>query len=325
MKPLISFLMTTYNDMGIFPMAVASLQSQTFSDWELLILDNSETKEPWETLQKYEVSDARIRIFKSDHNIGWAKGTAELLPKAQGEYMTFLAADDFINADTLDGLAEVLERESPDVAFVGNAFTRVDQNLEVEVLGGNCPIYHVYDKKRRSECIFEVLQSAYYNTMFHYCKISFLREFEIDFYEPFYGDCGGMTAALCKASKVLTYDRVIYLLSMNTSQTYGKYTWDFYKVISQQWQNVSEVFLREKFEDDEKIRFVAEKIFDNFVGNLDILLNDGICRDKKMNLMQVTQEDRKKQVREMMQDEGLMDLFDYLGQMRLKEALMELV
>ncbi|MBQ7506142.1 MAG: hypothetical protein IJT05_02345, partial [Lachnospiraceae bacterium] len=165
------------------------------------------------------------------------------------------------------------------------------------------------------------LSQTYYNSMFHYCRLSFLKTHGIDFYEPFYGDCGGMTEALCRAEKILSYDKVVYLLTMNTSQTHGKYTWNFYRIISGQWKAFKEVFERENYRGEQNIRYVAEKIFDNLVGHIDILMNNGTCRDKCMNPISVTYEQRMLQVKEMLQDPYIADLFNYLGQNRLKAAL----
>ena len=321
MKPYLSFLMTTYNDMRIFPVTVASLQSQAFRDWELLILDNSDGEGPWEQIMKTAAADPRIHAFRSAENVGWAKGTSELLKHANGEYVTFLAADDFLNADSLVDLSRALSETGPDVAFVGNAYVELAEDMSIRILGGVSPEYHIYDNTHRSECIADILSHTYYNSMFHYCRLSFLKTHGIDFYEPFYGDCGGMTEALCRAEKILSYDKAVYLLTMNTSQTHGKYTWNFYRIISGQWKAFKEVFERENYRGEQNIRYVAEKIFDNLVGHIDILMNNGTCRDKCMNPISVTYEQRMLQVKEMLQDPYIADLFNYLGQNRLKAAL----
>ena len=216
-------------------------------------------------------------------------------------------------------------RQNDDVAFVGNAYVEVSDDMNIRVLGGVCPPYRVYDERDRSAAITEILKNTYYNSLFHYERVDFLKETGVDFFEPYYGDCGGMTAVMCKAKKIVTFDKVIYLLSMNTSQTYGKYTWDFYRIISGQWQMVKEVFESENYTDDESVRYVAEKIFDNLVGHIDILMNSGICRDRYMNPMDVSAKMRIDQVKNMLDDRYIDDLFEYLGQQRLREALAETV
>lgn len=302
-------------------MAVASLQNQSFQNWELLILDNASTEDSWNIVTQVTDKDARIEAFRNEENVGWAKGTSLLLPKAKGEYVTFLAADDFINDETLGDLAVKLEKEKPDIAFVGNAFLEVKDDLSIRVLGGNCPRYCLYGPENRSECIVEILKTVYFNSMFHYCRTSFLDECGIDFFTPYYGDCGGMTEGLCRANKIMTYDRVVYLLSMNTSQTYGMSIWDYYKVTSGQWKSLSEVFERENYSEEDNVRFVAEKIFDNYLSHLDILMNNGNCRDRYMNPIEVSQEKKIQQVRDLLNDEYMNKLLDFLHQERLKKAL----
>jgi glycosyltransferase involved in cell wall biosynthesis len=184
MKPLITFLMTTYRKMEIFSMAVASLQNQSFQNWELLILDNASTEDSWNIVTQVTDKDARIEAFRNEENVGWAKGTSLLLPKAKGEYVTFLAADDFINDETLGDLAVKLEKEKPDIAFVGNAFLEVKDDLSIRVLGGNCPKYCLYGPENRSECIVEILKTVYFNSMFlGFYQISIYRKNVYLFFE----------------------------------------------------------------------------------------------------------------------------------------------
>ena len=106
-KPLITFAMCTYNDASLLTYSIESLLHQDFKDWELLVLDNSTTsEEPWRILSNYANYDSRIKLSRSEENVGWAKGMSLILEKASGKYATFLAADDFIEEDALSGLAK---------------------------------------------------------------------------------------------------------------------------------------------------------------------------------------------------------------------------
>ena len=63
------------------------------------------------------------------------------------------------------------------------------------------------------------MQSLYYNSFFHFERISFLKENNIDFFEPYYADFEGMTEAMCRAKRMVVVDKALYALTENTSQT----------------------------------------------------------------------------------------------------------
>lgn len=52
-----------------------------------------------------------------------------------------------------------------------------------------------------------------------------------------------------------------------------------------------------------------------------ILQNNGVCRDKYMDIINVTPDDRRRQASEMLRDDELIDLFECLGQNRLMDVL----
>lgn len=98
-----SVFMCVYNHTELLQQAINSVLQQSEPSFELLILDNSDhnREKSWQLLTENSKQDLRIRIFQSGENVGWAKGASILLEKAQGKYMTFLAADDFLLPEAL--------------------------------------------------------------------------------------------------------------------------------------------------------------------------------------------------------------------------------
>ena len=88
-EPRFTIMMAVYNDTSLLNAAISSCLRQNFSSWELLILDNSDKSEaPWKMIQNAMTYDKRIRGFRSEKNVGWAKGSQVLLGHAKGEYVT---------------------------------------------------------------------------------------------------------------------------------------------------------------------------------------------------------------------------------------------
>jgi len=88
----VSILMTVYNALPYLQEAVESLLSQTYQNFELVIIENGSTDGSKKIIAAYD--DPRIRIIDFDENIGRTPGLSRALQEAQGELVAVLDADD---------------------------------------------------------------------------------------------------------------------------------------------------------------------------------------------------------------------------------------
>lgn len=313
--PLFSYMMTTYNDDRLLNAAINSLLRQSFMDWELIVLDNSDQNEGvWKMLCNAMYADKRIHAFKSERNVGWAKGASICLEHVKGVYTSFLAADDCVNAETLGYMSRILEREAPDILWVGVCATEYGER-EASVTGARIPPeYRIWEPRgNRSHAIAEVIRDVYYNSFFHYMKVSFLREHNIDFFEPYYGDCGGMIEAVIHAEKMIAIDKLIYFLTENTSQTKGWWLWDICKSRTiLQWTGIRELFLSETSGRREDMEYIAERIMGNVTADMHALCL-GRCRDKYMNPIEVSGQDILSQLEEILFCDEVSEMLSLAG------------
>ncbi|MBC7981700.1 glycosyltransferase [Candidatus Parcubacteria bacterium] len=86
--------MCTYNRAHFIQQAVDSVLSQTFQDWELLILDDCSTDNTVEVISPY-LTDPRIKHIKNETNLGITKNRNKALTLATGEYVAVLDSDDY--------------------------------------------------------------------------------------------------------------------------------------------------------------------------------------------------------------------------------------
>lgn len=312
-KPLITFAMCTYNDTSLLTYSIESLLHQDFKDWELLVLDNSTTsEEPWRILSNYANYDSRIKISRSEENVGWAKGMSLILEKASGKYATFLAADDFIEEDALSGLAKVMTESAPDIIWVGYRSCVFEDQKLFEV-ARSIPEYRIYANAQRSASITELMQTVYYNSLFHYMNVDFLKKNHIDFFSPYYSDCGSMTVAMCKAAHMIIYPGIIYNLVLNTSQTAGHYVMNSYKTMfAVQWEAISEIHVKEHASYKSR-NYVAERIGRNYFANLGHLCSRR-CRNSYMNNISITMNELASQLIEALSNTSLQNLHYYMGE-----------
>lgn len=151
--PKVSVLMTVYNGDPYLKEAIDSIVAQTFSDWELIAVENGSSDKSPAILDSY--SDERIRVFALPQNIGRTPALRYAFEQAQGEYTAVLDADDVSCPERLMKQVAYLDQH-PEVGVVGT-WTKlinrlgeeigsieppVDGNELYEVLGWSNPIAH---------------------------------------------------------------------------------------------------------------------------------------------------------------------------------------
>ncbi len=92
MTPLVSVVMASKNYARFLPAAIGSVLAQTFSNWELIIVDDGSTDDTPATMLPYR-ADPRIRYIPSD-KLGQSRAKSLGVRFARGEFVAFLDADD---------------------------------------------------------------------------------------------------------------------------------------------------------------------------------------------------------------------------------------
>ncbi|AFZ01811.1 glycosyltransferase family 2 protein [Calothrix sp. PCC 6303] len=92
-SPRISVVIPAYNAAQFLPAAITSVQHQTFSDWELLIINDGSTDDTVEVVRQYEQRDTRIHLI-NQVNQGVSAARNQGVENSQGQIIAFLDADD---------------------------------------------------------------------------------------------------------------------------------------------------------------------------------------------------------------------------------------
>jgi glycosyltransferase involved in cell wall biosynthesis len=124
--PEVSVIIPTYNCDRYLPEAIASVQQQTFQDWEVIVIDDGSTDETQQAIAPYANS---IRYLYQD-NQGVAAARNHGIQQAAGEWIAFLDADDFFFPEKLEAQVAVT-RAHPGVGMVHSGWRRVNAQ-------GNC-------------------------------------------------------------------------------------------------------------------------------------------------------------------------------------------
>jgi glycosyltransferase involved in cell wall biosynthesis len=116
MSPKVSILIPTYNYAHYIGEAIESALNQTYTDFELIIIDDQSRDNTDEVVARY-LTDPRVRYYKNKVNLGLAANFNEALKYASGEYIKYLLADDLFHPALLEKMVPVME-QYPNVSLV---------------------------------------------------------------------------------------------------------------------------------------------------------------------------------------------------------------
>lgn len=120
-------MIPTYNYAKYLPEAIESVLSQSYTDFELLIIDDHSTDETARIVSRYAGEDRRISFKINPHNVGMVENWNMCLRQAAGEYVKYLFADDLLcSVDAIRLMIEALD-DSPEVSLVASARQRIDK------------------------------------------------------------------------------------------------------------------------------------------------------------------------------------------------------
>jgi glycosyltransferase involved in cell wall biosynthesis len=114
-KPLVSIIIPTYNRAHLIGETIQSVISQTYTNWELLVIDDGSEDETEAVVSGFK--DHRISYFRLNHTgyLGRVKNYG--IRKSSGEYIAFLDSDDLWRPDKLEWQLKLLSQH-PDARFI---------------------------------------------------------------------------------------------------------------------------------------------------------------------------------------------------------------
>lgn len=116
-NPKVSVLIPAYNYGLYLPEAIESVLNQTYTNFELIVVDNCSSDNTQEIVARYAENDSRVTFRQNSENIGMYRNYNQALLHANGEYIKFLNADDKFAPTLLEEFVKILD-EHPSVSIV---------------------------------------------------------------------------------------------------------------------------------------------------------------------------------------------------------------
>lgn len=124
--PLVSVCIPNFNMARYLPAALDSALAQTYSDIEILAIDNHSTDESWAVLKEYSARDSRCRVLRNPINHGLPRNWNRCLHEARGTYLVMLSADDTLEPAFVQRCLKY-HLHFPDLGYVGTEWYEIDE------------------------------------------------------------------------------------------------------------------------------------------------------------------------------------------------------
>jgi glycosyltransferase involved in cell wall biosynthesis len=138
--PLVSITSAFYNTGPALLDMVRSIFAQTFSDWELILLDDGSTDNTLDIARS--INDPRVRVYSNGKNIGRSASLNKITALARGRYIARMDSDDMCATTRLEKQVKLIESQS-DIDVVGCGICYIDTS--------NRPLGHQYARTEHAE------------------------------------------------------------------------------------------------------------------------------------------------------------------------------
>ena len=206
--PEISVIVPVYKVEKYLPQCIDSILAQTFTDFELLLVDDGSPDRCGEICEEYAGKDTRIRVFhQANAGLSCARNTG--LMNACGRYVTFIDSDDYIDLDSCERLLKATEQQKVDIV-VGSAIMEKSDGSCEEMLHTATPSGIIYNASEFIEKSIRAYQ-WYAPACFNMYRRDFLLQNELFFKVGIYfEDMQMLPRVFLAAQKIACMDGVFY-------------------------------------------------------------------------------------------------------------------
>ncbi|MEA2019029.1 MAG: glycosyltransferase family 2 protein [Campylobacterota bacterium] len=125
MNSLISIITPSYKSKNFISQTIDSVLSQTYKNWEMIIVDDVSPDNSNEIIEEYCKNDSRIKLIKLEKNSGPAVARNRAIEEAKGRYIAFLDADDLWIPEKLEKQLGFMKEN--DLAFTYSSYDLIDE------------------------------------------------------------------------------------------------------------------------------------------------------------------------------------------------------
>ncbi len=127
-KPLVSVIMPVYNCESYLKLALDSIVNQTYSNLEIVVVDDCSSDNSWKIIQDYAKKDKRVKPYRNKENSKIVATMNFAIANSSGKYLARMDGDDEKIADAIESQVNFMEANSS-VVVVGGTTEICDENM----------------------------------------------------------------------------------------------------------------------------------------------------------------------------------------------------
>jgi len=249
--PSISVIVPVYQAKKFLHRCLDSMTRQTFSDWELILVDDGSTDGSGALCDQFAAKDSRARVFHRKKNQGVSEARNLGLSEAKGECIAFLDADDCYEFQALETLWNLREQSGADTAACAHTYLWPDGRQAVETL---LPA-GIYDEAAiREKLVYPLLGDRLTQPVLNGFIVRYLfsaeiiRKSRIVFDGPYLEDELFVLEYFCNARSLAVTEQPLYRYFLHGESATHHYMKDFPQVFSRFMERKEALVKRYKLE-----------------------------------------------------------------------------
>ena len=203
--PEVSVVVPIYNDAEYLPKCVDSILAQTYSDFEVILVNDGSKDDSPAIAESYAEKDSRVRVVHKP-NGGLSDARNEGMKYASGKYISFIDSDDFIEPDMLEKCVKALQSADADMVIF-DYYQYYQATGRKEVISNRFEEGKIYSLKDTPQLLTGIANAAWNKV---YRRSLFTQNDIIYPWGCLYEDLGTTYRLLARAETVIFVNKPLY-------------------------------------------------------------------------------------------------------------------
>lgn len=281
-QPFISVIMPVYKVENYVGRAVESIQNQTFSDWELWLVDDGSPDKSGAICDGYAAKDERIHVIhKENGGAPGARNTA--MEKAAGKYFYFMDSDDWAEPEMLADMAAEAEKNRAQLVitafYIDTYYSECDRYSQIRRQPGQ-----IFENQREfRENAYRLIDWNLIYTPWNKLYLAeYLKENNLRFPNVHWDDFPFNLSVIRDVEKVCVMDRPYYHFIRKRKESESeKYNPRLYEKREEEHRWLKELYRYWGISDAPSLEMVSRRYAERLVGCVENLTNPSCGMDKK--------------------------------------------
>lgn len=270
----ISIIIPVYNAGNYISICLKSVIEQSYTNWEIILIDDGSTDNSKEIYEKIATKNNKIKVFQQT-NKGVSSARNLGIEKADGDYIVFLDADDWIDSIFLERMLEVIEKENADIVQCNSYYANNNKYIERKHIRPSYSIrnnmnelqldilYREYDEKK-NDCSVGAMRGVWGKIF----KASIIKKITFNEKIDIFEDGIFVLNALQNSKKVVLMDEYYYYYRMTENSSNTKYKPDFSSKVIEIFREINN-FIAKNNKDMEFKEYFNIMVFEMISSTLD--------------------------------------------------------